>query len=238
MRTQRFLTLIVIGVLIAACGGAEEDLATDGVASVSDLQEVTSAEELVTDDALDPDDGESNGAQEESALALAACMRENGFDDFPDPSAGADGTFGFRDAAIAGEFDFRDPDTRAQLQACAGEVGFEGGRANRPDPEVISEQLLVYTQCLRDEGLDVGDIEFGAGAGGQGQGQANGDNGRGQAQGQTGPGGDRSARIAQRLGLDLEDPAVAAALETCEAVLEEVISSLGGPGARPAGSDS
>lgn len=240
MRIRVLLGLCVAALLFAACGGGDEDLATDGVASVTDLQEVTPAEELVTADDAESAEGESvAGEQEVSALALAACMRENGFDDFPDPSADAEGNFGFRDAAIAGEFDFRDPDTRAQLQSCAGEVGFEGGGGrNRPDPETIAEEFLAYTQCLRDEGLDVGDLEFGQPGAGQGQGQDGNGGGRGQAQGQAGAGGDRSARVANRLGLDVEDPAVVDAMTACESVLEDVLSGIGAPGARPAGSDT
>ena len=113
----------------------------------------------------------------------------------------------------------------------------------------------MYTQCLRDEGLDVGDLEFGggpgagggnggggagggnggggagggnAGNGDGGNGDGNGGGGAGRAQGNGGAGFDPSTRIAGALGLDLEDAAVTAALEVCAPVLEEAFAGFGG----------
>lgn len=241
MRNRSAVLVLLIALVATACGGGDADITTDGVASVTDLDEVTSAEDLVAteDDAAD----QGIETQEDSALALASCMRDNGFEDFPDPVIDANGNLGFGNAAANSGIDFRDPEVRTQLQECAEGAGFEGGRgANRPDPETLAEQFLTYTQCLRDEGLDVGDLEFGQPGGGQGQAQRNGDGagaGRGQAQGQGGAGGNRSGFIANRLGLDIEDPAVVAAMSSCEQVLEDALAGLGAPGAqRPAGAQT
>ena len=202
------------------------------MASVTDLDESTTeaveaaAAETSSSDTTDP---------EEIVLALAQCMRDNGFDDFPDPVADGNGGFGLRDAIRSSGIDLQDPAFREAIDLCRVESGADqlGTGARGANREALEEGLLVYTDCLRSEGLDVGDITFGgAGAGqaqGQGQEQAQ---GQGRAQGEGGATGDRSSRIANRLGLDLEDPATVAALEACEPTLEEALAGFGQGGNR------
>lgn len=235
----RLVVLVACLVLLtAACGGGDEET-TDGVASVSDLDETEENATAVAASVAAEEEATSSDAAtaEEAALAVSACMRENGFEDFPDPVIGDNGAPNLRAAIAESGVDFTDPSFREQIETCVEDSGAAnfgtGARGNFR--EQIQEQLLGYTQCLRDEGLDVGDL----GAPGQGQGQgAQGDDGAGRPQ--RGPGNleDRSERIASALGLDVDDPDTAAALEACDSVLTEAFAGIvGGPGAGPAPAD-
>jgi len=245
--TSRLLAVVAaLAVLLAACGGGDGDGAeTAGVASVDDLDETTT-------DAVDAATEESDAAEidpvdaEEIVLAMSQCMRDNGWDDFPDPVPDGNGGFGLRDAILSSGINFQDPAFREQLDVCQVESGADqlGTGARNNNREALQEQLLVYTDCLRAEGLDVGDLSFDGGGGqGAGTGQAQADNdgaNRGQPQGDGGAGGDRAARIANNLGLDLDAPDVTAALDACEATLEEVLAGFGqgGAGRQPATDNS
>lgn len=243
--TPRTLALLAtLALLLAACGGGDGDSAeTAGVASIDDLDEATTdavdAAEAEDADTIEPDDAE------EIVLALSQCMRDSGWDDFPDPVPDGNGGFGMRQAILQSGIDFQDPAFRDQLDVCREESGADqlGTGARNANREALEEGLLVYTDCLRAEGLDVGDITFDGGPGqgqaqGEAQGQAQGDDGdgRGRPQGEGGAGGDRASRIANRLGLDLDDPATVAALDACEPTLEEALAGFGqgGNGRQPA----
>lgn len=237
------LLLIAIALGAAACGDSEA-AAIDGVASASDLDETledAQPEETVTTSDANGDAPATAGSSgdlspEEAALALSVCMRDNGFPDFPDPVIGANGAPNLRAAIAESGVDFAAPEFREQIDACRDEVGAEnfgaGGR-NNEIREQVQERLLGYTQCLRDQGLDVGDLAGpGQGDGQQGQGQGQQGDGAGRARGNVGNVEGRSARIAQALGLDVDDPATAAALEACDSVLVEAFAGVVGPQAQ------
>ena len=248
MTFRRLIRLIAFAGLTfvaAACGGSTET-ESGGVASAADLEGATTTTEAV-DDVATADADTTEITAEEAGLALAVCMRENGFADFPDPEIGDNGALNLRQAITDSGINFGDPNFQTQIQDCAGEVGVDnlGGGGNRADVQNgIQENLLVYTQCLRDEGLDVGDLDFGGGPGagagngaggngGDGAGNGAGGNrgdgaGGGRAQGNGGAGGGPGARIAQFLGLDADDPDTAAALNACEDVLADAFAGIGG----------
>lgn len=195
----------------------------------------------------------ASGTDEEQALAFAQCMRDNGVD-FPDPTVDADGSPSFADAFGRGQeggFDPTDTSFRDAMTACSDLMdGLQIGPGSRSvDQEAMSEALYSYTQCLRDEGLDVGDITLDSQRPGGGQGPAAG-TGTGAtqptaapaggqpdapAQGERGGGADISDRFAEQLGQDATDPAWIAANETCQPVLTEAMTAAGvgtqGPGA-------
>ena len=248
---SRFVPVFVFAsaLLLAACGGGDEP-ATAGVASATDLDEAAVSAGELAEEAVDDAAATGEVTAEEAALAFSQCMRDNGFAEFPDPEIGANGQPNLRAAIQNADIDFQSGEFQATAETCRDDVGadnFGAGARNGDARAGIQENLLVYTQCLRDEGLDVGDIEFGGapGAGGQGQGGqggagngngqgggGNGDgDGAGRAQGNGGAGFNPANRIAQFLDLDLEDPAVTAALEACEPVLEEAFAGFGGGGA-------
>ncbi len=120
-------------------------------------------------------------SDEERLLEFAACMRDNGVE-FPDPIVEADGTisFGLRPGAGGASRSAenlqrigRDRDLPAAREACGGLLeGLAFGRGSQDFAEAQAEQadrLLEFAQCLRDNGIDVGDPDtsgFGPGGGG------------------------------------------------------------------------
>ena len=250
-RTTNVRLAVSAGLLLVAtaCGGAAADDSTR-IASTADLEgaEETTTTDIADDNAADAD-AEGDISAEDAALAVSLCMRENGFADFPDPTV-ENGSVNLRGALADSGIDFADDGFQTQIQACIEETGAEnlgGGGAGRADIQNdVQENLLVYTQCLRDEGLDVGDLDFGngaggprAGAGGDGAGNggagagngAGGDRaGNGAAGGGPGAGGGAEGRIAQFLGLDVDDPATAEALQSCQDVLADAFAGFGGGG--------
>ena len=258
--SRRFLPgfILASAIFLSACGGGE-DPSTGGVASATDLDEAAvSAEELAAE-AVEDATTTGDVTAEEAALAFSQCMRDNGFADFADPEIGANGAPNLRAAIQNSDIDFRSEEFQSAATICRDEAGadnFGAGAGGGGDARAgVQENLLVYTQCLRDEGLDVGDLEFGggpgagggnggggagggnggdgagggnAGNGDGGNGDGNGGGGAGRAQGNGGAGFDPSTRIAGALGLDLEDAAVTAALEVCAPVLEEAFAGFGG----------
>ena len=234
-RLRWLLALSVLTLVFAACGGGDEEV-TGGVASVNDLE---GSDAVAAASDLQANGDSASLTAEEAGLALSACMRDAGHDEFPDATVDENGRLNLRDILQSTDIDLRDEAVRAQLDTCRDEVGADsfgvGGVGG--DRSGIEEALLGFTECLREEGLDVGDITFGQPGAGAGAGQT-GDS-EGQPRGQGGAGGDRSGRIAGQLGLDAEDPATAAALDSCQGALDEAFAGIGGPGGdTPPTSDS
>jgi hypothetical protein len=209
--------------LLAACGGgggSSNDVATlsgDGAA----------AEGATTTAAVDT---------QQAWLDFAQCMRDNGVD-MQDPTFDANGNLqgGFGPGS---GLDPRDEATGTAIDACrelmpARGPGSGGGPAF--DPEETQATFNEFTECLRDQGLQVDDIDFGDGPGG---GPAGGSVPEGSAAGGgfqggpppsnqdgTGPGGpngegfDPTRGIIERLGLDAADPTVTAAVDACRSII-------------------
>ncbi len=216
-------------VLVAGCGAGSE--ASNEVASLNGDTDVETAAETDSTDTA------------QAALDFAQCMRDNGVD-MEDPTFDADGNLqgGFGPGPGAGDgpgADFESEEVRTALDACQellDGVAFGGPGGGDFDPSAISDGLLAYTSCLRDEGLNVDDITLGQpgadGAGptpGDGDGPAGGFAGGGPPPGGQGggPGGegfDPTDLLIEQLGLDQDDPEVAAALETCAPVLDAAFS--------------
>ena len=254
-RIAKFAPLIAgIALFLSACGGGADEPATAGVASATDLDEAVASAEELADDIVEDDAADTGEVTaEEAALAFSQCMRDNGFDSFPDPEIGQNGAPNLRGAFQDADIDVQSEEFQTTATTCRDEAGADnfGAGARGGDARAdIQENLLAYTQCLRDEGLDVGDLGGGGGPGagnggngagngngGQGNGDGNGGAGAGRAQGNGGAGVDRTARIAQVLGVDIEEPSVAAAFDACEPVFEEAVGGAfggGGRGAAPA----
>lgn len=223
---------------LASCGGDGDEAS----AEVASLQASGDAAGDAANAAVRTD-GADDLEPDEAALEFSQCMRDEGLD-FPDLSVDAEGNIELRSA-----FQEVDPSAdgfREAFEGC-GEIlqqsGFGGRRAAAESPEV-EDALLEFSQCLRAEGHDVGDLTLGQGPGGggpgadgsptEGQNGANADgdgNGQGGDQGQTGargPGfGNRGARFAQQLGLDYEDPTVQEAIDGCMTVIDEAFTAAG-----------
>jgi hypothetical protein len=136
--------------MLAGCGG--DDTATNDVASVSGAGATPAASAGATSD---PEQGRK----------FAACMRENGVPDFPDP--GPDGQFDmgqFRDANI-------DRQKLQSAQEACRDVAPNGGE--RPQLDAAQqEQLRQFAQCMRDNGVDMQDPDPNSGGFGMGDGGA------------------------------------------------------------------
>ena len=149
--TFRRAAAIAVGVLaLAACG----DSGDSGIARLS------------ADATATPSASADSGTAEEQALAFAQCMRDNGVD-FPDPTVDSEGNLSFEGAfgrSQDGGFDPGDTSFRDAQEACGdlmeGMVMGGGMAGGAFDSTAMQESMLAYTECLRTEGLDVGDLTF------------------------------------------------------------------------------
>ncbi|MEM7284893.1 MAG: hypothetical protein AAF480_00945 [Actinomycetota bacterium] len=217
IRSRRGVVVVgllgLLALVATACGGEDEAAASSNDGGIATLAEP--ADDVGSDEA--PVDAEL--AADEAALEFSQCMRDQGLD-FPDIGVDAEGNPDLRSSFVDSGITPGSEEFRTGLEACGSilqTAGFGGGRGNAADDPAVQDGLVEYSQCLRDEGLAVGDIQLG----GQGQG------GDGQRQGQGG-GVDRGGRIAAFLGIDPDDPEVAAALETCGPILDRLFTQVAG----------
>lgn len=239
----RYLSALIASATAAlalvACGGGDDGTASDVASMANATDNAAGVGTEGTDTGVSSgvgDTGDSTVADpQEAMLAYTECLRGEGLD-VDDPTFDAEGNLS---GPILGPDSGIDPSSadfqaaQAQCESLMEGVPFGGRRGDDFDIEAMQQASLSFTQCLRDEGFEVDDLDFSTGgmggaqpgtataadgstpAGGLGAGPGQG----GQAQG--GPGqGDPSTRLASVLGLDPDDPAVAAALDTCDDVLE------------------
>lgn len=193
---QRLIILLAtMALVLAACGGSDDD----GVATLDDTTADASLQQSVEDAAGSADD-------EQALLAFAACMRDNGVDQFPDPVLNADGSVEFTGSG-QGPFADVDNDTaEAAVNACIGElegVAFAPGGTDF-DFNEIQDALVEFAACMRDNGIDFDDPDLGNFAFGE---------------------GDVESPFGE---LDLSDPAVVAAVEECQDVFTGFGLGFGG----------
>jgi len=86
----------------------------------------------------------SSSADRGQALAFAKCMRENGAPDFPDPDASGR----FRGVGHEAQ---GDPKFQAAEEACRDLA--PGGEHERLGDPAFVEQMRVFSQCMRANGL-------------------------------------------------------------------------------------
>jgi hypothetical protein len=134
--------------------------------------------------------GGESGSREEAGLEFAECMRAHGVE-MEDPKPGQSIDVGGGD----------DPTTKKALTACNGKLGDSGQELSSEEDEEIKEGALAFAQCMRGEGIDMGDPQF------------------------LGPGKFHFG-IA---GLDTNSPAFKAAQAACQAKMPELdIAGVGG----------
>jgi hypothetical protein len=253
-RRLRAAGLAASVMVLVACGGGDDDDAAGVASLVADQpaaaaspdaanQETTSifgAETATVSSSPTNDTGSvasdpaspAASTGEDALLAFAECMRSEGID-MPDLQFNESG--GLLEAlegvdVQSEEFRAAEEVCRDLLQSAVQDLG--GGDF---DTTAIEDALLAFTDCLRGEGFDVGDIELGGGLAsgedsstGTGGGQ---DGSAGQQQGAGGGlgavlGGGGTEDIAEALGLDPNDEAVIAAIETCEPALLETLQDI------------
>ncbi|MGI9528996.1 MAG: hypothetical protein ACR2NG_04735 [Acidimicrobiia bacterium] len=176
---------VALALLVAACSGSADD-------SVASLSSTTTTAAASTGQLSD-----GGTTDEDAILAFAACMRENGIEDFEDPTIDADGRIEFGGGfggGAGGDGERADREAlRAARDICQENLeGLAFGPGN-VDRSEIEDQLYEFAACMRDNGYNMPDPDFSAEPGEGGGG---------------GPfGGD----------VDPADPAFQEALEACEA---------------------
>ena len=220
-RRARSLGLGALMALLIACGGSDEPADT-GVASVDDLAPTTTTIIAATTDAGaestatvvettasiavtdDPEQMTPIEEQEIALLAFSACMRDEGIDEFPDLSVDNNGAIDVA-AVFQSGVNPQSPEFLDAVDVCDDNVeGITFGAAAVPDPAQIVEQLFGFTQCLRDEGIDVGDVSLLELL---------------PRQTNVPEGASRDEAIAYFFEMDPDDPAVIAAIGLCEGEL-------------------
>jgi hypothetical protein len=187
------ISIAAFALLVAACSGSD----SAGVASLEATE--TTATEVSSDDAAASD--------EETLLEFSACMRDNGIDDFEDPTFNADGTpeFSLRGTSSGSDAD-RD-EMRAAFEACQDHLESLAFGRGSIDVTEVEDTLVDFAACMRDNGYDMPDPDlsnFGD-RGGEGGGLFGGQ-------------------------LDPDDPGFVSAMEECEHIFENLPFVGGGPG--------
>ncbi len=172
----------------AGCGGSDEAAADDPVIVVENATN--------TDTTTDDTNTEVGnlGTEEEQALAFADCMRAEGID-FPDPVVNADGSVEFFGANGDRDADgfAQDAGFEVAVDTCGSLIEGASFLPDEGDFTELEDSFLEVAECLRDNGIDVPDPQFGEGGPGAG-----------------GPFG---------ADFDPDDPATAAAVEACQDIL-------------------
>ena len=186
-----------VALVLSACGGGDDD-----AASGSDDGELVIAGDGAADETISTDgDAGASQTDEEQALAFAQCMRDEGVD-FPDPTTNADGSidfFGGLGPGGGGGFDPNDTSVQDAIEVCGSLIDGASFLPNGGDgfDAETQDTLLEFTQCLRDNGLDVDDPDFS---------NFDGDGG-------FGGGGGGGGLLG---GFDPNDPAAQEAIDACQ----------------------
>lgn len=210
--------LVVFGLLVAACGGGSNA----GVASL----DVTATTSTTTPEG-------AATSTEEALLAFTECLREHGLE-VDDPDFDGTGGFGFGfPGAGGGNGAGLDDDTQAAVEACQPLLAGIQGQFQDLDQSELEGQLFAFAECMRDEGVEWPDPDltaFGPGGGAAGPPGGQG----GEPGGGPGVGGPFAGN-----GVDMEDPLVQAALETCQSDFGFGFGpgGPGGPGGTPPGGE-
>lgn len=194
------ISMVAFALLVAACGGTE----SDGVASL-DATDTTIVQESAGDAAV---------SDEDTLLEFSACIRENGIEDFEDPTMSADGVPEFSLRSVEG--DHTREEMQAAFEACDEHLEGLAFGPGSVDLTEMEDTLVEFSACMRENGWDMPDPDlsnFGSGEGGGGEG------GGGEGGGIFGG------------SLDPNDPDFISAMSECEEIFENLsFGRGGGPG--------
>jgi len=138
---------------LSACGADAEE---PGVATLNGTDE--------SGDGGDGEEADSEEDLEEQALAFSECMRENGVPDFPDPQI-EDGRIQMRMGGPDGGGELDQEAVEKAMEACEDLAPRGGGNFSEEDRQEMQDAFLEYAQCMRDNGYDMPDPDFGSGEG-------------------------------------------------------------------------
>ena len=155
-RTLALGAALALMLSVTACG---EDTDEPGVATLDGTDD--------NGDGGDDDGGEaaSDEELEEQALEFSRCMRENGVPDFPDPEI-EDGRIRMQIGGPDGGGEIDQEAMEQAMQACEDLAPRGGGNFSEEDRQEMQDAFLEYAQCMRDNGYDMPDPDFGEGEGG------------------------------------------------------------------------
>ncbi len=94
--------------------------------------------------------GGGSTSDEEAALEFTECMREHGVE-VEDPKPGQ------KNIEVG---DRNDPAAKQALAACNGKLGSAGQELSSEEEEEFREGALALAECMREEGVEMGDPEF------------------------------------------------------------------------------
>lgn len=215
LKNKMVVAVAVTGLLLAACGGGGDDDSADAEPQIL----IAGGDTDDTGSIVVVDEGAGDGAggggvlaadatEEAQALAFAQCMRDEGID-WPDPITNADGSIDLFGGDGRGDGQDVgggvDDGRREALDVCGPLVegaSFLPGGVGGFDAET-EDAFLEFTQCLRDNGVDVDDPDF------------------------SNPGGDDGQRGPFGGSFDPQDPSNADAIEACQGLF----AGAGSPGA-------
>ncbi|MBT8211758.1 MAG: hypothetical protein KJN71_01300 [Acidimicrobiia bacterium] len=136
------ITILVIALLAAACGGSDEN---SGIAT---LDETTTT--------VAGDQGQSGQTDEEILLEFTGCMRSEGVE-LGDPIVDANG-FATLDFESFGDID--QDDAEAAFSECGSLLEGLAFGFDQIDTTDFRDTLLEFSQCMRDQGVDFPDPDF------------------------------------------------------------------------------
>ena len=143
-----------VTLLTAACGGG------DGRSGVASLSDTTSTTEKSAPGGGGTSASGISAEFEDAMVAFAKCMRENGVD-FPDPGSGGGLIIG-----PDSDIDPEDAEFKAAEAECKPILDEAEKSMPKPSEEELAsmrDQMLTFAKCMRDEGVDFPDPEFGEG---------------------------------------------------------------------------
>lgn len=164
LRRCGIVPLFAVAATLGACGGGGSS-PDEGVASLDDVRSVApgttgSSSDDPTPDA--PDGSPPTTAEprdpETALLEFAACMRSHGVD-MPDPQITEEGGISMH---IGAGPDGSPADLDAAHEACehlmpSGPMTRDG---NDFDPTEMQDEMLAFTRCMREHGVDMPDPQF------------------------------------------------------------------------------
>lgn len=138
--------VLAVSLLVAACSSDDDD---PGVATL----EGESTEESTAGD----DEDATTADGEEAMLSFAQCMRDNGIEDFPDPTVGEDGTLQF--APPGGEDGVLGDDADELVRVAQEECGdilatLPVGPGGDAADDLTVETFVAFSECMREEGIE------------------------------------------------------------------------------------
>jgi hypothetical protein len=111
---------------------------------------------------------EDQASREEAALEFSECMREHGVD-VPDPKPGQGGIVlsgstrsgpGGKNKSTTG-INPEDPATKKALKACESKMPKLGAEMSPQQEEKFKEAALAFAECMRENGVNMPDPQFG-----------------------------------------------------------------------------